>query len=200
MHALLLEAKSEEARKPLRFLKWALFGIAALIQTSIFILIGIALGRSTGDGDSDEDSSYLWRVVASVYYLFYLSFPIVYVLWYTGKLFTAFWQVEISFILLSLSSKVSLFWLIASSLEYIRTLHSGWEAGVWISASVPLACAIILPPLILRFFLRDAWETEKDVAFTLAQAQTVSVSGSVVDGTTGTELQRLLHASSSKNQ
>ena len=93
VHAMLQTARGETERTALRFVKWMCFGIACLIQIAVFCLLAISLTRSTGDGSSDESSDYLWRVVASTYYLYYLSFPIVYILWYTGKAFKAFWQV-----------------------------------------------------------------------------------------------------------
>ena len=66
--ALHKRIKAQNADHPygLGFIQWACFGIAWLIQGSVFVLIAIALARSTGDGTEDDSSDYLWRMVASV--------------------------------------------------------------------------------------------------------------------------------------
>ena len=72
----------------------------------------------------------------------------------------------------------------------------GWEIGVWVSASLPLVVGIVFPPLLLRWALREAWNSESDREMITAHANTV-VAGNV-SSATGTELQRLLSQNASE--
>ena len=93
-------------------MKYVLFACGWLIQGAVFVCIGLAIGAS--DGSNSEDEQSLWQMVSSVYFIHYFSFPLVFILWFTGKLFRDFVEVESVYILLSVSSKLALFWAITA--------------------------------------------------------------------------------------
>lgn len=114
LHGMLLRKvfKSSEAEGEAKFMKWVLFACGWLIQGAVFVCIGLAIGAS--DGSNSEDEQSLWQMVSSVYFIHYFSFPLVFVLWFTGKVFRDFVEVESVYILLSVSSKLALFWAITA--------------------------------------------------------------------------------------